>query len=54
MSGFFCPRLTNLNLDIDLNEVFGEWVDLHQAWIDRTREAAELGDETDVALGHGL
>lgn len=42
--------LGDLDLDINLNETLTKWVDLDQAWIDGLVEAAELSDETDVAL----
>jgi len=42
--------LNNLNLDIDLNERFGERVDLDKTRVDGTSETSKLGDETDVTL----
>lgn len=40
----------DLDLDVDLDEVLGEWVDLDKTGIDCTRETAELGDQTDISL----
>jgi hypothetical protein len=42
--------LCGLNLDVDLDEALAEGVDLGEAGVDSLVEAAELGDETDVAL----
>lgn len=50
MSRYF----NDLDLDIDLNETFGEWVDLDQTRIDCAGETTELGDKTDVTLTNGL
>jgi hypothetical protein len=47
-------HLADLNLDVDLDEFFGEGVDLDQARVDGAVEAAELGDQADVALADGL
>lgn len=44
----------NLDLDIDLNEVFGEWVDLDKTRVDGSSKATELGDQTNVTLRDGL
>jgi hypothetical protein len=43
-------RTNDLNLDIDLNKTFTERVDLDETGINRTIEATEFCDETDVAL----
>lgn len=40
----------NLDLDIDLDETFGERVDLDKTWIDCAVETTELGDQTDITL----
>ena len=47
-------HLDDLDLDVDLHQLLGERVDVDQTGVDGTREAAELGDETDVSLRHGL
>jgi hypothetical protein len=46
--------LADLDLDVDLEEVFGQRVDLDEARVDGLVEAAELGDEADVALADAL
>lgn len=43
-----------LDLDVDLNETFGQRVDLDETRVDGAREAAEPGDQTHVALIDGL
>lgn len=43
-------RTDDLDLDVDLDQPFGEGVDLHETGVDGAVEAAELGDEADVAL----
>lgn len=43
-------HLDNLDLDVDLDDALRQRVDLDQAWVDGLVEAAELGDEADVAL----
>lgn len=40
----------NLDLDVDLNERFGERVDLDKTRVDSTSKTTELGDETNVTL----
>jgi hypothetical protein len=40
----------NLNLDINLDETFAEWVDLDETGINRAIKSTELGDQTDVTL----
>jgi hypothetical protein len=40
----------DLDLNIDLDEALGKRVDLDETGVDSTREAAELGDQTNVAL----
>lgn len=47
-------HLDELNLDVDLDEALRERVDLDETWVDCAREAAELGDEANVALIDGL
>ena len=47
-------RTNNLYLDIDLDELLGQRVYLHETGVDGTVEATELGDEADVALADGL
>lgn len=46
--------LDNLDLDVDLDETLRKWVDLDETGVDGLVEAAELGDEADVALVHVL
>jgi hypothetical protein len=46
--------LDDLDLDVDLDEGFGERVDLDESGVDGAGEAAEFGDEADVALRDGL
>ena len=48
------PHLDDLDLDVDLHEALGEGVDLDEARVDSAVEAAELGDQADVALVYGL
>ena len=43
-------HLDNLDLDVDLNEALGQWVDLDESWVDGAGESSELGDQTDVSL----
>jgi hypothetical protein len=43
-------HLDDLDLDVDLDEALGKRVDLDETGVDSTRKAAELGDQTDVAL----
>ena len=45
-----CFRTDNLNLDIDLDQALGQWVDLDETWVHGTRESTEFGDETDITL----
>lgn len=40
----------DLNLNIDLNEALGEWVDLDKSRVDSTIETTKLGDQTDITL----
>jgi hypothetical protein len=40
----------NLDLDIDLDELLGQWVDLHETGIHSSCESPELGDQTHVSL----
>ena len=47
-------HLDDLDLDVDLDELLRQRVDLDQARVDGAVEAAELGDEADVALADGL
>ncbi len=47
-------RTDDLDLDVDLDEFFGKGVDFHEAGVDGAVEAAEFGDEADVALADGL
>lgn len=47
-------RTNNLDFNIDLDEFLGERVDLVETRIHRTSEAAKLGDQANIALGHGL
>lgn len=42
--------LDDLDLDVDLDEVFGEGVDFDEAGVDGFVEAPEFGDQPDVAL----
>lgn len=42
--------LDDLDLDVHLDELLGQGVDLDKTGVDSAVEAAELGDETDVAL----
>ena len=44
----------DLNLDVDLNERFGQRVDFDETRVDCAREATELGDQPDLALRDGL
>jgi len=43
-----------LDLDVYLDEFFGEGVYFHEAGVDGAVEAAEFRDEADVSLGDGL
>jgi hypothetical protein len=47
-------HLDDLNLDVDLDKLFGERVHVDKTWVNSTSEATKLGNETDVALGDGL
>lgn len=42
--------LHDLDLDIDLYELFGERVDLDKTRVDGASETTELGDETNITL----
>lgn len=44
----------DLDLDVDLNQFFGEGVYFDEARVDGAVEAAEFSDEADVALGDGF
>lgn len=44
----------DLDLDVDLDEIFGERVDFHETWVDCACEAAKSGYEADVSLGYGF
>ena len=44
----------NLNLDIDLDELFGQRIDLDKTWVDCAVEATKFGHETDVSLADWL
>ena len=46
--------LDDLDLDVDLDEAFGERVDLDETRVDGAVEAPEFGHETDVTLADGL
>lgn len=43
-------RTNDLDLDIDLDELFGQRVDLDETGVDGAIEATEFGDETDIPL----
>lgn len=43
-------RTNDLDLDVHLDQLFGEGVDLYETGVDGAVEAAEFGDETDVSL----
>ncbi len=43
-------HLDNLDLDINLYEVFRKWVDLDKTRVDSAVESTKLGDETDITL----
>ena len=43
-------RTDDLDLDVDLDQLFGEGVDLDETGVDGAVEAAELGHEADVSL----
>jgi hypothetical protein len=43
-----------LDFDVDLDEALGEGIDFDKTWVHGAVEAAEFGDETDVALGDGF
>ena len=47
-------HLDDLDLDVDLDELLGERVDLDEARVNGAVEAAEFGDEADVALRDGF
>lgn len=47
-------HLDDLDLDVHLDEFLREWVDLDKTRVDSPVEAAEFGDEADVALVDGL
>ena len=47
-------HLDDLDLDVYLDEFLGQRVDLDETRVDGAVEAAEFGDETDVALGDWL
>ena len=42
--------LDDLDLDIDLDEAFGERVDLDKARVDSAREATKFGYQADITL----
>jgi len=44
----------DLDLDVDLDELFGERVDFDETGVDCAVEATELGDEADVSLADWL
>ena len=46
--------LDNLNLDVHLDDLFGQRVDLNETRVDGAVEATEFGDETDVSLTDGF
>ena len=46
--------LDDLDLDVDLDELLGQGVDLDKTGVDSAVEAAELGNETNIALRDGL
>ena len=47
-------HLDNLDLDVDLDQRLAQRVDAHEAGVDGAAEAAEAGDQADVALLDGL
>ena len=47
-------HLDDLDLDVHLDQFLGQRVDLHETRVDGAVEAAEFGDESHVALAHGL
>jgi hypothetical protein len=46
--------LDDLNLDIDLDERFGQRVNLDETGVDGAIEATELGDQADISLRNGF
>jgi hypothetical protein len=50
MRAFADIHTNDLNLDIDLNESFTEWVDLDETGVNSAIESTELGDQADVTL----
>ena len=47
-------RTNDLDLNVYLDQLFGERVDLHETGVDGAVEAAEFGDESDVSLADWL
>ena len=43
-------RTNNLNLNINLNELFRQWIDLDKTRVDGTVEPPELRDQAHVTL----
>lgn len=54
LGGWIGERTDDLDLDVDLDQLFGEGVDLDEAGVDGAVETAEFGDEADVALADGF
>lgn len=44
----------NLDLDVDLDQAFGEGIDLDETRVDGARKSSKASDETDIALVDGL
>ena len=49
-----CSLTNDLDLDIDLDQAFGQRVDLDKTRVHSPCESSELGDEADVTLLDGL
>ena len=47
-------RTNNLDLDIDLDQLLGQRVDLHETRVHCAIEAAEFGDQPDITLADWL
>ena len=43
-------RTNNLNLDIDLDKTFTEWVDLDKTRINSSVESTKFGNQTNITL----
>ena len=46
--------ISNLDLDVDLDHLLGDWVDLGKTVIHNLVELAKASNETDGALGDGI